>query len=187
MKTENLTDKELLEYYQANKSLDHYTLLFQRYQDMMFGVCLRYLQSLASAQDAVMNMYEAMIPILKNQKIQSFRNWLYVYTKNYCLQQLRLEKKIDATDISDDIAEAPAPFDLFDEKNPDKTIETLISCMDTLPEKQKVSIKLFYFKEMCYKEIASSTGMEWNRIRSYIQNGRRNLKNCMQQNQSKYS
>jgi hypothetical protein len=35
----------------------------------------------------------------------------------------------------------------------------------------------------CYNEIVSQTGMDWNRVRSLVQNGRRNLKICMDKNE----
>jgi RNA polymerase sigma-70 factor (ECF subfamily) len=43
-------------------------------------------------------------------------------------------------------------------------------------------VELFYLQNKCYKEIAEDTGMDWNKVRSHIQNGRRNLKICMEKN-----
>ena len=42
------------------------------------------------------------------------------------------------------------------------------------------TIRLFYLENKCHNEITEMTGMDWNRVRSLIQNGRRNLKNCME-------
>ena len=53
-------------------------------------------------------------------------------------------------------------------------------CIEQLPAEQKQAIQLFYLKEKCYKEIADMTEMEVNKVRSFIQNGRRNLKICME-------
>jgi RNA polymerase sigma-70 factor (ECF subfamily) len=55
----------------------------------------------------------------------------------------------------------------------------LEQCLDTLTAEQKHSVQLFYLENKCYNEIAEITGYEWNKVRSYIQNGRRNLKLCM--------
>ena len=41
---------------------------------------------------------------------------------------------------------------------------------------------MFYLENKCYNEIVEQTGMEWNKVRSLIQNGRRNLKICMDKN-----
>lgn len=59
--------------------------------------------------------------------------------------------------------------------------EQLSKCMETLSAEQKTSIELFYLQERSYKEIGELTGLDWNRVRSLIQNGRRNLKICMDQ------
>ena len=53
-------------------------------------------------------------------------------------------------------------------------------CIEQLPAEQKKAIQLFYLEEKCYKEIAETTNADVNKIRSFIQNGRRNLKLCME-------
>jgi RNA polymerase sigma-70 factor (ECF subfamily) len=60
--------------------------------------------------------------------------------------------------------------------------ETLKKCIDLLKAGQQECIKLFYLEEKCYQEIADLTGFELNKVKSYIQNGKRNLKICMEQN-----
>ena len=54
------------------------------------------------------------------------------------------------------------------------------NCIEQLPDDQKQAIVLFYLKEKCYKEIAEETNTDINKVRSFIQNGRRNLKICME-------
>lgn len=55
----------------------------------------------------------------------------------------------------------------------------LEQCMENLPAEQQETVKLFYLESKCYNEIAEITGFEWSKVRSYIQNGKRNLKICM--------
>jgi DNA-directed RNA polymerase specialized sigma24 family protein len=57
----------------------------------------------------------------------------------------------------------------------------LEKCLETLALEQKTVIQLFYLEDKCYKEISATTGFEWNKVRSLIQNGRRNLKICMEE------
>jgi RNA polymerase sigma-70 factor (ECF subfamily) len=59
-------------------------------------------------------------------------------------------------------------------------LDKLEECMEQLPLEQKHSIQLFFIQKKCYNEIAEITGQEWNKVRSYIQNGKRNLKICME-------
>jgi RNA polymerase sigma-70 factor (ECF subfamily) len=63
------------------------------------------------------------------------------------------------------------------------SLKVMEDCMETLPGEQKKSVALFYLDGKCYQEIAELTGQEWNRVRSQIQNGKRNLKICIEKKQ----
>jgi RNA polymerase sigma factor (sigma-70 family) len=65
----------------------------------------------------------------------------------------------------------------------EENYKKLEHCLDELTGEQKQSVELFYLQNKCYNEIAEITGFDWNKVRSYIQNARRNLKLCMEQNQ----
>ncbi|MFN6039055.1 MAG: RNA polymerase sigma factor [Bacteroidota bacterium] len=55
-------------------------------------------------------------------------------------------------------------------------LETLETAIDELTMEQKKCVKLFYLQEKSYVEIAEETGYSLNNVKSYIQNGKRNLK-----------
>jgi RNA polymerase sigma-70 factor (ECF subfamily) len=58
-------------------------------------------------------------------------------------------------------------------------LKKLENCVDALPEQQKECIRLFYFDDRSYKDIADGLNIDLSIVRSHIQNGRRNLKNCV--------
>jgi RNA polymerase sigma-70 factor (ECF subfamily) len=62
----------------------------------------------------------------------------------------------------------------------EKQLNGMGNCIEQLPAEQKKAIQLFYLEEKCYKEIAELTQTDINKVRSFIQNGRRNLKICME-------
>ena len=62
---------------------------------LVYGVCLKYLKNRDESKDAVMQIFEKLIIEIPKQKIENFRSWLYVVTKNYCLMQLRSQKSSD--------------------------------------------------------------------------------------------
>ncbi|HEY0653572.1 MAG TPA: sigma factor-like helix-turn-helix DNA-binding protein, partial [Chryseosolibacter sp.] len=64
----------------------------------------------------------------------------------------------------------------------ESNLRKLEGCIETLPEEQRQCVKLFYLQKKCYKEITELTGFELNKVKSYIQNGKRNLKICMEKN-----
>jgi DNA-directed RNA polymerase specialized sigma24 family protein len=57
--------------------------------------------------------------------------------------------------------------------------------MGELAIEQRQAVALFYIEGKCYNEISAITGIEWNKVRSYIQNGRRNLKLCIEKQKAK--
>ena len=63
-------------------------------------------------------------------------------------------------------------------------IVRLEKCIETLIAEQQQCVRLFYLEEKCYKVIAKQTGFDLNQVKSYIQNGKRNLKICMESNEA---
>lgn len=159
--------------------------LYRKYMPMQLGLCMKYLKDKGRAEDAVMAIFEELIEKVKRQKIERFDKWLYVLSKNHCLMQLRKENKKSLTVIYDsklmhNQGEAHPDDDWLDEEFDDKTMEKLSLCLKELPENQADCIKKHYFEKKSYKEIAELISVEPGKVRSYIQNGRRNLKNCIE-------
>jgi RNA polymerase sigma factor (sigma-70 family) len=176
------TDEELLLAFKETGSQDFLAKLYLRYTDLVYGTSLKYLKNPETAKDAVMNIYQELIQKLLLHEMENFKSWLYVVTKNHCLMQLRKEKKMVTVEFQAGVMQSEdfAHLDTVLEKEQD--FKKLEYCMERLPGEQKQTIELFYLKNKCYNEIVEQTGMDWNKIRSLIQNGRRNLKICMEKN-----
>ncbi len=176
-----LADDELVEKYQLNGDLHDLADLYQRYMELIYGVCLKYLQTPDDAKDAVINIFEELVVKLKKYKVEYFKAWIYQLAKNHCLMILRKKKpytiQIDGEDVqfSDNmhLEEAMAK---------ESQLLLMQACIEKLVDQQKVSIDLFYLQGKCYKEISIITSIEINKVKSFIQNGRRNLKICMDKN-----
>jgi RNA polymerase sigma factor (sigma-70 family) len=171
-------DEKLLDDYRTSGDIAVLGKLFERYMSLLYGVCLKYLDDAETAQDAVMGVFEELITKARQHEVKQFRGWLYVLARNYCLMQLRSGKKMDTVTL-DEVVENKL-FLHPDERYDESYMKILEKCMDKLPAKQKQSIDLFYLQEKCYKEIAETTGFSFNDVKSYIQNGKRNLKICME-------
>ena len=148
----------------------------------MYGTCLKYLKDAETAKDAVMNIYQELLQKLTQHEIENFKSWLYVVTKNHCLMQLRKGKKMITIEFQPAIMQSEDFEHLDTVLNREQDFKKLEQCLERLPAEQKQAIQLFYLENKCYNEIAEQTGMEWNKVRSLIQNGRRNLKICMEKN-----
>ena len=185
-----LTDSELVQKYKSSEKISYLGVLYERYMEMVYGVCLKYLKDHGKAEDGVMSIFEELTTKVKKHDIQTFKSWLHTVTKNYCLMQLRKNNKKSLTIFYDN--ELVQSADLVhhdDEILPEdkEDFEALKHCIKKLPGKQQRCIKLFYLDEQSYKDIADTTGLEIGKVRSYIQNGRRNLKNCIQKRKKESS
>ena len=173
-------DKELVDLYKKSTSLEALGELYKRYMDLVYGVCLKYLKDRESAKDAVMQIFEELVAKLRKHEVENFKSWLYQVAKNHCLMQLRSPKNLKTVEINPALMQNEENVHLNGVLEKEENIKKMEQCLETLPDAQRTVIQLFYLENKCYKEIAENTGKEWNQIRSFIQNGRRNLKLCME-------
>jgi len=176
-----MDEKELLTYYKDTGDLNALGKLYSPYMSLLYGVCYKYLQDEAQSQDAVMQIFEELIVKLRGHEVANFKSWLYVYARNYCLMQLRKEKKVTKVDIENNQYESEWQLSQSDDKDwTEGDFEKLESCLQTLNNGQEACVRLFYLEQKCYKDIADMTGFDLNKVKSFIQNGKRNLKICME-------
>jgi len=176
------TDEDLLLEFKQSNSQDVLAKLYLRYTDLVYGVCLKYLKDGEAAKDAVMNIYAELLQKLAQHEVENFKSWLYVLVKNHCLMQLRKEKKMITVEFQAGVMQSEDFSHLDSILSKEQDFKKLEQCLERLPVEQKQSIQLFYLENKCYNEIVEQTGMDWNKVRSLIQNGRRNLKICMEKN-----
>ncbi|MDQ6843097.1 MAG: sigma-70 family RNA polymerase sigma factor [Bacteroidota bacterium] len=153
--------------------------LYNRYMDLVYGVCLKYLKEPEEAKDCVINIFEELVIKLKKYEVDNFKGWLYQLAKNHCLMKIRSNKKFPAY-VNADVVHLSENIHLDDIMEKELHLNSMEYCIEQLPEDQKKAIQLFYLKEKCYKEIAETTSTDINKVRSFIQNGRRNLKICLE-------
>ena len=176
----DLSNDELFELCKKEEQLVCFSELYRRYIPMVYGLCLKYLANGADAQDAVMDLFEDVSQKIKRYEIENFHTWLYSVAKNHCLQRLRKENKAFTVQFEDAVMENGSFFTLSDrDQSDDEEVSALTVCMNELGEEQRRSIELFYYQEKSYADIETMTGYTLNNVKSYIQNGKRNLKNCI--------
>lgn len=174
------TDKELADLYRESGDMQLLSLLFQRYMDLMYGVCLKYLKDPENAKDAVMQLFEELAKKLRQHKVENVKSWLHTFAKNHCLMQLRSPRNIRTSEFNAEIMQSEPETHLNGIMQKEENLSRMEYCLQTLSHEQKTTVELFYLQNKCYKEIATETGIDWNKVRSHIQNGRRNLKLCME-------
>jgi len=178
----HVADNILLDKYQETLDMKILGELFCRHSEMVYYVCLRYFKDEEKSKDSVMLIFEQLITKLTKQEIKDFPKWLYVVTKNFCLMDIRSAKKNIVVPLDDFVEFTTTLHQVDDYADKEAQLTKLEFCIDKLPEKQKNSVDLFFIQEKCYKEIVQITGYNMNEVKSFIQNGKRNLKNCMEKN-----
>ena len=174
------TDAELVNLYRAAGDLNILSTLYQRYMDLIYGICLKYLKDPEASKDAVINIYEELVTKLKQHEVSNFKSWLYTLSRNHCLMQLRKEKGHATVEIPDQFMQTEEMLHLNSVIQREDQLNSMEKCLEQLQAEQKTCVTLFYLQGKCYTDITEQTGIEWNKVRSYIQNGRRNLKLCME-------
>lgn len=174
---------ELIESYKKTHELSYLSKLYQPFMHLVYGVSLKYLKDREESQDAVMQIFELLIEKVKTHKIENFKSWLYVVTRNHCLMALRSKKSKHAKsdkDIYDPAMENELLLHHTDETIDEDNLVLLEKCIEELQKEQKTCIELFYLEKKSYKEVEAITKYELKKVKSHIQNGKRNLKNCME-------
>ncbi len=154
--------------------------LYGRYMPLVYGLCLKYLGNAADAEDAVMELFEELVPKIENYRIKNFRTWLWSVARNHCLQRLRREKRTVRVDFEDRIVESAPFLHLLSEGADEAALTTLERCMGKLPERQREAVAMFFIEKRSYADIADATLGEVKGVKSYIQNGKRNLRLCLE-------
>jgi len=173
-------DADLVMLYQSSSDQRILAILYERYLTLIYGVCLKYLKDSDLARDEVVNIYLQLVNKVKNHNIYDFKNWLYRLVQNHCLMILRQAGKINI-DYSDQLnmqSDSFVHLDYDDMK--ENKLAVMEKCLETLSDDQRTAVDLFYLQSFSYKEIAQKTGYQESLVRSFIQNGKRNLKNCME-------
>jgi RNA polymerase sigma-70 factor (ECF subfamily) len=176
------TDEDLVKHYQATKDKIAIGELFKRHSLMCYAVCNKYLKDEDASQDAAMQVFEKLFTDLLKHEIQNFRSWLHTVCRNHCLMQLRkpnLTLRMSDTEGENDAQFMELEGFLHHEENTTEKefkLQTLEHAIEELKDKQKECIHLFYIEQKSYDEVSKITGYSINEVKSYIQNGKRNLK-----------
>ncbi len=169
----SLSDEQLLNSYFNSRNAELMGELWKRYSRLIFGLCLKMLKSREEATDAVNGIFEKLMKTDAKEEIACVNTWIYSFSKNYCLQILRKRQRrntlFDAFAVGKENATAS-----YEEKSFEH--EALRAAISSLSEQQQTCIRLFYFNEYSYQEISDETGLATHQIKSYLQNGKRNLK-----------
>jgi RNA polymerase sigma factor (sigma-70 family) len=172
---DHMTDSELLELYYADKDPEWIGRLLERYTLLLLGVCMKYVKDENEAKDCVQQIFLKVLTEVSKYHIEYFKSWLYMVAKNHCLMRLRDNGKKGTKEIKEQMLVHTEPEKEELIKN-EQTYDLLEDAIAELSEEQRQCVILFYLKKNSYQQITIKTGLNLLQVKSYIQNGKRNLK-----------
>jgi RNA polymerase sigma factor (sigma-70 family) len=174
---QHISDHALLEKFYYDKDNQWLGILLQRYTMLLFGVCMKYLKNEDDAKDSVQQVFLKAIAELHKYKVDYFKSWIYMVAKNHCLMKLRdRQGKTPAVLNEQTMALEEDPLSKQAHLDKDKMLDAMTLAIEELNAEQKQCVTLFYLDKKSYTQIADSTGYSMMQVKSYIQNGKRNLK-----------
>ncbi len=184
-KANMLSDTDIINRYKKLGDVEVLAFLFDRYIHLVFGVCLKYLKNKEEAKDAAMEIMESLMEKLLLHEITNFSSWLHTVSRNHCLMKTRSRKgdlfiEIDKRKSEQILVESDEDLHLKIEE--EAQLDEMGKAIASLNPEQKQCIKLFFFEKRSYYEIAIETGYSLKKVKSHIQNGKRNLRNYLIEN-----
>jgi RNA polymerase sigma factor (sigma-70 family) len=173
----HISDQQLLDNFYRDHDNHWLGILFQRYTLLLLGVGMKYLKNEEEAKDSVQQIFLKAITELHKYKVEYFKSWLYMVAKNHCLMRLRDRQHMITTEIKEQMAVAPAEdqsMSVHLEKN--RQLELMNESLKELSPEQQLCLTLFYLEKKSYQQITEQTRFTLLQVKSYIQNGKRNLK-----------
>ena len=173
----HITDLELLEKFYADHNNEWLGILLQRYTLLLLGVSMKYLKNEEQAKDSVQQIFLKVIQELQKYKVEYFKSWLYMVAKNHCLMKLREKQGKITAEINDRLTAMPEEeSDRQALLQTDHTLDLMELALKELNPEQQQCVTLFYLQKKSYQEVSDETGYTMLQVKSYIQNGKRNLK-----------
>ena len=169
-----LTDEELVALYRGNADeKEPIAELYDRYSGTLYGFCQKYLKDEETSKDVVADIFLKLFEDLLRFDIRMFKPWLIRVAFNACMSRLSAKGRsveLITSEMSEQLDEQheEGPVNLPNEQQ-------LLTAIAELKEEQRICIELFYLKKYSYQIIAQQTGFSLKQVKSYIQNGKRNL------------
>lgn len=175
MATSTLTDSEIIRKLAAGDRSAFVTLV-ERHQGMVTGVALSILKDVSASEDAAQETF-----LTAWQKIDTLRDtsklrpWLATISRNNALRHLRMKKNKPTIEVPDDSLsdETATPDQVATQKD---DLSLVLNTLDTLPEKYRTPLILFYREDQSVASVAEALGLSTAAVKQRLKRGRDELR-----------
>lgn len=186
-----MSEEELLSAYKNSEDLNYLGELYQRKSVMISSICVKYMDRLEDAEDVSIEVFEVLKKDLLKHQVENLNGWLFSVTRNLCykhLNKLRKEGMVFSEDENsfNHFVESKTDDDQEDKLLKEMELDLMEEAIKHLNDEQRTCVDLFYLKQMTYKEIEQETAINLKKVKSHIQNGKRNIKIWMEKRQHNF-
>lgn len=179
----------------VQKDINQFEMLYSYIIKKVYFWCFTIMKSESEADDATQ---EAMILIYKKlhtlKEPEYFSSWMYRVVTNCCYSRLNKKKDLELTGEDDFYDNYESRFseerkDFLPKESLDvnETKKIVAELVNSLPNKQRETITLYYLEEFKVNEIAKILGCNSSTIKVRMHEGRRNLKKKLDDYQQKHN
>lgn len=179
-----MSDEELINAYKESSNIEYVGELFQRKTHLIASLSFKFLKNETDAEDATYEVFEILCKDLLKHEVANINSWLFSVTRNHCYKKLRKtinerEKINEQKNSTYSFMESATDDDLLEKELLEEQLDLMEEVIEELNKEQRVCVKLFYLEKKSYVEIVEETEYELKKVKSYIQNGKRNIKILM--------
>jgi len=168
------SDEQLVRYYVDTQRNRFFEELYERYADKVYRKCLSFVKDQAKAEDFTHDIFLKLIVRIGTFKEHSkFSTWLFSITYNYCMDQLRLNKKMAEDELNENI-------DIAEESEDSEEIEMeskrLRRALEGISPEERTILVMKYQDDFSIKDIAGTFGLTESAVKMRLKRSKEKLR-----------
>ena len=158
-----------------------FTELMKRHYKSIMNFIYRFTNDRNDSEDLAQEVFLRVYRSVKEYKPQAkFSTWLYKIATNVCLTELKMKRRINKVSLDEiqenkhDIGDSNSPsgYDLINRRD---IKESIFQALNSIPERERISIILCKYEGFSYDEVADVIGCTVGAVKTYIHRGRMKL------------
>jgi RNA polymerase sigma factor (sigma-70 family) len=169
------SDEELVRLYIESQKNIYFEALYERYVDKVYRKCLSFVKDKARAEDYAHDIFLKLIVRLGSFKeTAKFSTWLFSITYNYCMDQIRIEKKLAESDLDDEMEIAADEPEDMEQMNYEA--KQLKKALESISPDERSILLMKYQDDFSIKEIADTFNLTESAVKMRLKRTKEKLK-----------
>ncbi len=168
------TDEQLVRLYVDTQRNTFFEELYERYADKVYRKCLTFVKDQAKAEDFTHDIFlKLIVRIGTFRETSKFSTWLFSITYNYCMDQLRLTKKMAENELTEtiDVAE-----ESDDTEEMEIDTQRLQHVLESISAQERTILLMKYQDDFSIKEIADTFGLTESAVKMRLKRTKEKLR-----------